>query len=156
MQRSRRLRTTPPADLLTQAARIRHARLSSGYSQLELAQLISQITGKATGKPTVSKWESGKTTNPELDTFYSLSRVTGFSAHWLNTGFGEMKVKEAPSDELSMAALGAAIRTFYPATTESQVHGIRTVYQVLVKAALLDGNAMTDIEQALRSSKTAI
>jgi len=156
MARTRRLRTTPPASLSSQAARIRHARLSCAYSQAQLAQLISEITGKATSKATVSRWESGKTTNPEIDTFHSLSRVTGFSANWLNTGLGEMKPANTQSNEVSSVALGAAIRTYYPNATESQIEGIKTVYQVLVSAAQLDSKAMNSIQQTLRTTKAAI
>ena len=156
MTRSRKLRTKLPADLSTQASRIRHARLSCGYSQAQLAQLISDVTGKATSKPTVSKWESGKTTNPEIDTFHSLSRVTGFSAYWLNTGAGEMKASRTSEHELNILALGAAVRSYFPALTESQAEGIRTIYQILVTAPQLDKKALKEIQQALEANKTAI
>ena len=60
--------------------KIYNLRQEKGWSQDELAEKLS------VSRQSVSKWESGKTKNPEIDTFHSLSRVTGFSAMWLNLG----------------------------------------------------------------------
>ena len=130
MSRTRPLRTAAPANLSTQADRIRHARIACGLTQHQIAQKISAATGKPSTKSDISKWESGKTTNPNIDSFNAFSEITGFSATWLNTGMGE-STRPSTHPTLNSKALAAAIQSVLDGCTDHQVELICTLYQVI-------------------------
>jgi transcriptional regulator with XRE-family HTH domain len=74
------------AKMLSFGERVRHARLTCGLSQSELARAISEITKTKTQKALISQWELGRVSNPQNATLLALSVATGFSQKWFVTG----------------------------------------------------------------------
>lgn len=79
--------------LSTFGQRIKHARLSAGLTQLELANAISVRTGSKTKKGLVSQWENGKIENPQNATILAVQEATGFAVNWLVSGKGQDRAK---------------------------------------------------------------
>lgn len=66
--------------------RIKHARTAVGMSQSELADAVSEVTGRNVLKGTVSAWENGRVENPTAVFMLAIQSVTGFRAEWLQHG----------------------------------------------------------------------
>ena len=82
--------------------RVKHARISLGLSQSELAKAIGRISKTKITKSLISQWEVGKVNNPQNPALTALRDATGYSIDWLVHGKGperdplpRMKVAEA-------------------------------------------------------------
>ena len=148
MQRKRPLRAAMPQDLSTMAGRLCHARLTCELSQAELAEQLSRRTGKATSKPTVSKWEAGLSKNPEISTFFALAALTGFSAEWLATGKGQMRYGTPAAHALDANALRAAVVSVFAGATEHQLKTVSTLYAIVAAGASIDPGKLEQLAAA--------
>lgn len=98
--------------------RVKFARLSSGLTQQELADLVSEMTSKKVPKGTISAWESGRVGTPHAAALIAVQSATGFRADWLLNGVLPEKVERAkPSkqgqyvpEKLDRQALLSAIK----------------------------------------------
>jgi len=80
-------------EFTTFGQRVKHARLAAKLSQLEFANAVANLTGSKTKKGLVSQWENNKVSNVQNATLLAIQAVTGFSAEWLVSGRGELRVK---------------------------------------------------------------
>ena len=74
--------------------RVKHARLSAGLTQGELAELLSESTGRVVLKGTVSAWENGRVENPSAVFMLAMQQATGFRADWVLNGVLPEKVQQ--------------------------------------------------------------
>jgi transcriptional regulator with XRE-family HTH domain len=74
--------------------RMKHARVSAGLTQGELADLISEATGKAVLKGTISAWENGRVASPSAAALIAVQTATGFRADWIQNGVLPQKIDQ--------------------------------------------------------------
>jgi transcriptional regulator with XRE-family HTH domain len=84
--------------------RMKHARVSAGLTQGELAELISKITGKPVLKGTVSAWENGRVASPSAAALIAVQSATGFRADWIQNGTLPQKVEQPRSKRAQSAS----------------------------------------------------
>jgi transcriptional regulator with XRE-family HTH domain len=84
--------------------RMKHARVSAGLTQGELAELISKITGKPVLKGTVSAWENGRVASPSAAALIAVQSATGFRADWIQNGTLPQKVEQPRSKRAQTAS----------------------------------------------------
>lgn len=83
---------------------MKHARVSAGLTQGELAELISKITGKPVLKGTVSAWENGRVASPSAAALIAVQSATGFRADWIQNGTLPQKVEQPRSKRAQTAS----------------------------------------------------
>lgn len=74
--------------------RMKHARVSAGLTQGELAELISEVTGKPVLKGTISAWENGRVGSPSAAALIAVQSATGYRADWIQNGVLPQKVEQ--------------------------------------------------------------
>jgi transcriptional regulator with XRE-family HTH domain len=73
--------------------RMKHARVSAGLTQGELAELISEMTGRPVLKGTISAWENGRVASPSAAALIAVQSATGYRADWIQNGVLPQKIE---------------------------------------------------------------
>lgn len=104
--------------------RIKHARTTCGFSQAQLAEVISAATGSKITKSLVSQWESGKVASPNTSNLLAIQAATGFRSEWLLRGELPQKraqtagKREPAAAEIDVVLLERIIREVLKTTKE--------------------------------------
>lgn len=98
--------------------RVKHARVSAGLTQGELAELISEVTGKSVLKGTISAWENGRVDSPSAAALIAVQSATGFRADWIQNGVLPQKIEQVKAKRVQSAPVSLDKHALLSAITD--------------------------------------
>jgi transcriptional regulator with XRE-family HTH domain len=114
--------------------RIRQARLTSGFSQLALAEKIG------IQRSAVAQWERVDGSRPTVENLCKLATITSVRFEWLATGRGNRTLTEVEDH-----SLGQEVQLMYLASTDLELRTLKA----LRKLTLHEANAITELAESL-------